>query len=164
MSFSLLPQYSFSHIEDITPALLQSQGVELLMLDLDNTISPYTVDLPSEALLRWTEDMKQGGIRLFILSNSRSDTRVRRFAEAMDIGFISRAGKPRRRGAKKVLGMLGLRPEQAALAGDQIFTDVLAANRSGMLSILVEPLLLNTFLFRVRYIVEGPFRRRSRYK
>lgn len=164
MSFSFVPQYSFQSLEEISPELLKSAGVELLMMDLDNTISPYKVDVPSEGLLSWTEHMKSDGITLFIVSNSHSDSRVRVFAEAMDIGFISRANKPMTGGVRKVLRMFGLQPEQAALAGDQIFTDILVANRSGVVSLLVEPILLHTFLFRARYIMERPFRRMSRNK
>ena len=33
-----------------------------------------------------------------------------------------------------------LKPTQIALVGDQIFTDVLGANRMGMFSILVDPI------------------------
>lgn len=63
MSFSLRPKYVIKSLLDLTPQMLKDRGIELLILDLDNTISPYGEKLPSEKVLKWTEDMKKGGIK-----------------------------------------------------------------------------------------------------
>jgi HAD superfamily phosphatase (TIGR01668 family) len=50
------------------------------------------------------------------------------------------AKKPLKRGFYKAQKLLGIeKVEEIAVAGDQLFTDVLGANRVGMISILVEP-------------------------
>lgn len=48
--------------------------------------------------------------------------------------------KPLKKGFKKAINKLQEKPENIAAIGDQIFTDVLGANRSKMFSILVKPL------------------------
>ncbi len=40
MSFSLLPKHIAEDVTQLTPQLLRSLGIRLLMLDFDNTIVP----------------------------------------------------------------------------------------------------------------------------
>ena len=46
MPFSLLPQIITEELPDVTPELLAAKNIRLLMLDFDNTIVPYTTDVP----------------------------------------------------------------------------------------------------------------------
>ena len=48
--------------------------------------------------------------------------------------------KPLKRGFKKIEKETQIKGENIAVVGDQIFTDVLGGNRSGMFTILVEPI------------------------
>jgi hypothetical protein len=80
-------------IYDIGPDKLKDKKIELLLIDLDNTMSPYSISEPSPGLIRWADDIKKAGIDLFIISNSRSE-RPRIFAEALGIGYINRARNP----------------------------------------------------------------------
>ena len=45
MSFSLLPDLIFPALTDVTPQALMARGIELLLLDFDNTIVPYLLFL-----------------------------------------------------------------------------------------------------------------------
>ena len=47
MPFSLLPKIIANRLTDITPELLHIRDIRLLMLDFDNTIVPYTTDIPT---------------------------------------------------------------------------------------------------------------------
>ena len=40
MSISFLPKFIADELTDLTPELLQRQGIRLLMMDFDNTIVP----------------------------------------------------------------------------------------------------------------------------
>ena len=162
MRFCLIPDITAPDVFTVTPDLLCDRGITLLLLDLDNTLAPYSEDMPSERILRWMEGHRAAGISLFIVSNNRSDARVSRYAAACDIPFISRAGKPHPRGLETAMAQMGRRREEAALMGDQVFTDALAANRAGMLSIVVKPLDIPNVLFRLRYFIEQPIRRLSK--
>ena len=48
MTVSLLPRVIADKLTDLTPQRLQDMGVELLMMDFDNTIVPYTTDTPTD--------------------------------------------------------------------------------------------------------------------
>ena len=50
MPFSLLPKIIANRLTDITPELLYARDIRLLMLDFDNTIVPYTTDVPTQAM------------------------------------------------------------------------------------------------------------------
>ena len=58
----------------------------------------------------------------------------------IDRPYISFGMKPLKRGLNKAKKILGLKNEEIAVVGDQIFTDVIGANRNKMFSILVKPL------------------------
>ena len=156
MPFSLLPKVIFHKLTDITPEYLRAQGRSLLMLDFDNTMLPYTSRIPTGELLRWIDGMKRGGIRLCVVSNSKKN-KAKEFCAAHNIGCITHSKKPFRRGIRQCLARFGAKPGEAALAGDQIFTDVLGANRSGALSILVKPIHLHNIWLKLRHAAEKPF-------
>ncbi len=158
MSFSPFPDYKFKSILDISPDFLKENGIELLLLDLDNTVSPYKTQAPDSTVTAWAEKMKKAGIRLFIVSNNRGD-RPKVFAEALDINYIGRAGKPFTAGVIQAMDYSGAEKKNTALAGDQVYTDVLAANGAGIKSILVEPIKFTNPLLAIRYALELPFRR-----
>ena len=72
MSFSPIPDYSFEKLENITPGFLKEKNIDLLMLDLDNTISPYGRHEPGASMIKWAAEMRDAGIELIIVSNNNS--------------------------------------------------------------------------------------------
>ena len=73
MSISLLPKCIAHALPDITPAQLRKREIKLLMLDFDNTIVPYTTDVPTENMKDWISVMKKSGIQLCVVSNSKKE-------------------------------------------------------------------------------------------
>lgn len=161
--FSLLPWRQTQSIYDLTGESLAASGIHFLMADLDNTLIPYSAALPDEALHRWLEDLRAHGVALFLLSNSRKATRAPNFATALGIPYLCHAGKPKRGGYRKAMADHGMTAGESAMVGDQIFTDILGANRAGVRSILVEPIELRGNPGRyLRYWAELPMRWLSR--
>ena len=158
MSFSLIHRYTFREFADVSPAFLKKLGVGFLMLDLDNTIALYANHKPTDSVRQWVEEIKGSGMELFFISNTKRENRIERFADELKIGFIKNAGKPSPAGILRALEIKGYRPEESAFLGDQIFTDTLAANRAGVISIIVKPLSMKNPLFAIRFAVESPFR------
>ncbi len=153
-----IPQRMARDIYEITPQYLKSRDVELLLLDLDNTMSPYHIHEPSGRLIAWIESMKEQGIEPFILSNNRGD-RPKVFADALGVGYINRAHKPSTEVLLQVLKDKGVSKAHTALIGDQIYTDMLCAVRSGVMGICVKPICLRRNpLLAIRYFAEFPFR------
>ena len=159
MAFSLIPQGVYRSIYHMDKEALARRGVKLLLADLDNTLARYGQRKPDQQLCHWVEDLRERGIQVFILSNSRKPDRVSAFADALGVPFYGRAHKPGRTGFAAALKQTGCRPEEAAMVGDQIFTDVLGANRMEIPAYLVEPIQLAGNPGRyLRYAVETPFR------
>ena len=156
MPFSLLPEAIFQKLTDISPAYLHEQGIGLLMLDFDNTMLPYTSKLPTQELLNWIDGMKLSGIRLCVVSNSKKD-KAAGFCKTHNIPCIKHSRKPTGKGIGQCLERFGIPPQQTALVGDQIFTDVLGANLAGSMSILVRPIHMHNIWLKLRFGVEQPF-------
>lgn len=157
--FSLLPWRQTDSVLDLLGTDLIENGITFLMADLDNTLCRYKEREPSEELRAWAESLRRSGVELFLLSNSRKPDRARLFAETLGIKYLGHAGKPRRSGFLRTLERCAVRPENCAMVGDQIFTDVLGANRTGVRSILVRPIELAGNPGRyIRYGVELPMR------
>ena len=55
------------------------------------------------------------------------------------------------------MNQYGIPAENCALAGDQIFTDVLGANGQGVQSILVKAIHNHNFWLKARHVLELPF-------
>ena len=156
MPFSLLPRVLARSLTELTPRLLEERGIRLLMLDFDNTIVPYTTDVPTGEMISWLRDMRKSGIQLCVVSNSRKD-RVRRVCEKYGLDCITHARKPFQKGIRECLAKYGIPPFQAALAGDQIYTDTLGANRAGVMPILVRAIDNHNFWLKARHVLELPF-------
>ena len=157
MPFSLLPKRMTKALTDVTPELLRSRNIRLLMLDFDNTIVPYTTDVPTQAMEHWLKNMNaQEDIQVCIVSNSHND-RVPAFCEKYGLDCITHAKKPLSRGIRQCLEKYGIPAGQAALVGDQIYTDTLGANCMGVTSILVKAIDNHTFWLKARHVLELPF-------
>ena len=61
MPFSLLPRIRTEKLTDLTVQHLLDRKIRLLMLDFDNTIVPYTTNVPTEEMERWLRAMVEIG-------------------------------------------------------------------------------------------------------
>jgi HAD superfamily phosphatase (TIGR01668 family) len=156
MPFSPLPKLIAESLTDITPELLRSRDIRLLMLDFDNTIVPYTTCVPTEEVRRWFDLMKAQDISLCIVSNSHND-RVPKFCRERNMAVITHAKKPFTKGINECLNKFAIPAEEAALVGDQIYTDTLGANSAGVTSILVKAIDNHNFWLKARHVLEKPF-------
>ena len=135
----LTPDWFVPSIYDIDLDALWAQGVRGLIVDLDNTLARRDQPLPDERLRRWLDQARGRGFKICILSNNL-EHRVQLFARACGVPAVHAATKPRRRAFQRALALIGLSPQEAAVIGDQLFTDVLGGNRLGMVTVLVVPL------------------------
>lgn len=156
MSFSLLPKLMTDELTDLTPELLRSRRIRLLMMDFDNTIVPYTTDVPTRKMADWIAEMNASDIQLCVVSNSRND-RVKIFCKKYGIPCITRAKKPGTRGIRECLSKFGIPTREAALVGDQIYTDTLGGNFAGVTSILVRAIDNHNIWLKLRHVAEMPF-------
>ena len=134
------PKQYINNISELDIPALKAYGIDGMVLDIDNTLVPYHVPSPTPEVIAFVDALKAAGIKAVIASNNNGD-RVTRFAEELGIFAIHKANKPLRSGLLKCAAVMEVDKTRTAVIGDQIFTDVLGANRCGMYSILVKPIL-----------------------
>lgn len=167
MPFSLMPSRLFERYQEVTPELLRQAGVTLLLSDLDFTLAPKSVRRPDPALRAWIAEMKAAGIQVMIVSNNRSGVRVTEFCADLGIPYQGHAGKPSAKGLEAAMARAGTDRAHTAMLGDKLLTDMLAANRAGVLALMVEPLGGAVTLWqKVLHALQAPFKAlcRSRAK
>jgi hypothetical protein len=127
-------------ILSLTPDILQQYQLRGLVLDVDDTLVPLRATQASEELRQWVEQVRQV-VALWLVSNNLSEARISSIAKSLNLPYILGARKPSRRKLRKATEAMSLPVEQVAMVGDRLFTDVLAGNRLGMFTILVEPMI-----------------------
>jgi HAD superfamily phosphatase (TIGR01668 family) len=127
-------------ITSLTPEILQQHSLKGLVLDVDETLVPLKETQVSDDILQWVEQIRQV-VPIWLVSNNLSDTRIGGIAKALDLPYLLGAVKPSRRKLRRASEAMALPPSQVAMVGDRLFTDVIAGNRLGMFTILVEPMV-----------------------
>ena len=135
----LYPNAYLKKVEDINIELLQKNKLKALILDLDNTLIDYNKNL-SDNIIQWAKELKGQGVRLYILTNSNDKQKVEKVAGKLGIPYQSFAMKPFKKGFLKIQKILNIKPENIAVVGEQIFTDIIGGNRCNMHTILVDPI------------------------
>ncbi|MEO0755500.1 MAG: YqeG family HAD IIIA-type phosphatase [Cyanobacteria bacterium J06648_16] len=124
----------------LTPDILHQHGIRGLILDVDETLVSMSSADPDADIRQWVQRMKASQT-VVLLSNNIYHERIRRIAEALDVPFFTAAGKPSRRKLRQALAAIDLPAETVAMVGDRLFTDVLAGNRLGLFTVLVDPVI-----------------------
>lgn len=134
----IYPDFYLDSVLEITPEFCNKNGIKGLILDIDNTL----IDIDKkmiEGAEKWHKQVVDSGIKTIIVSNTSKKEKAERVANILGIEFINFAQKPAKGGYLKAKDKMGLKCEEIASVGDQIFTDVIGANRCKMKSILVKP-------------------------
>ncbi|MGI6491798.1 MAG: YqeG family HAD IIIA-type phosphatase [Peptococcaceae bacterium] len=133
------PKLYAASLVELKPEFLRELGLRGVLLDLDNTVVRRDSLVFSKEVKAWLDELRAYGFKMCIISNN-SKRRVGAAAEQLQIPAVHRAVKPLGSPFRRGLKILGTRPEETALIGDQIFTDILGGNRCGLYTILVVPL------------------------
>ena len=135
----IYPNDYFDKIEKIKKEYLQKNKIKALILDMDNTLINYNLEMPKR-VENWARELKGQGVKLIIVSNSNKKEKVEKISNMLGIKYILFAKKPLKSGLKKAAKMLEEDVSNIAVVGDQIFTDVIGGNRCKMHTILVDSL------------------------
>ncbi len=135
--FSLF--YPGCYVEDVFSidyVKLTAMGVKALIFDIDNTLVPHGAD-STPRVDEFFHHLHGMGLKTLLLSNNNRE-RIERFKRNFDSLYIEEAGKPHAACYHHAVQMLGVQPSEVVVVGDQVFTDILGANRAGLQSILVK--------------------------
>ena len=117
---------------------LYEEGYRGIIFDIDNTLVPHgaPADERAKQLFR---DLKELGYSCCLLSNNQ-EPRVKMFNEEIGVPYIFNAHKPPGKNYRRAMQLMGTDRNTTLFVGDQLFTDVWGAKRSGIRNILVRPI------------------------
>ena len=139
---TFVPDEAVERLSQVDLDALRARGLTVILLDLDNTITPWrSLDVPGD-IAEWLERAKRD-FRVCIASNTSKMKRLEALKERLGIegcGFVSKPW-----GMKRTIERLGISGAEAAVIGDQLITDVAGGKLIGAHSILVKPVSRDEF-------------------
>jgi uncharacterized protein len=124
----------------LSPEIIRQNHLKGLILDVDDTLVSMRQSHASDDVLQWVTQVKRVA-NIWLVSNNLSQKRIGRIAASLELPYLLGAKKPSRKKLRKAMDAMDLRPQEVAMVGDRLFTDVLAGNRLGLFTILVEPMV-----------------------
>ncbi len=123
---------------DIAFEDLYDAGYRGIIFDIDNTLVPHGAPADERAKTLFAQ-LKELGFACCLLSNNQ-EPRVKMFHEAVHVNYIFNAHKPSIKNYQRAMEMMGTDLDNTIFVGDQLFTDVWGAKRTGIRNILVKPI------------------------
>lgn len=139
MNKMFLPTTFVDTVFDMDLGSLKASGIKAFIFDIDNTLATYAMPIPDDKTANWLKELKASGFGVYFVSNNNRE-RVKKFAEFVDVPYISKAAKPLSFFLRKACRKMGVTPKEAALVGDQLFTDIWGGNWLRMHTVLVKPI------------------------
>lgn len=135
----LRPDHYYTGVRAIDFESLRSSGIQALLFDIDNTISPHHSTEVVPGMPEWLAALGTSGFGVrFVSNNWHADLGQR--AGVLGFPAIGKAKKPLPGGFRRAARELGVPIGACAVIGDQLFTDILGGNLAGAVTILVDPL------------------------
>ncbi|HFI0041241.1 TPA: YqeG family HAD IIIA-type phosphatase [Streptococcus suis] len=148
-----MPDFALEKAYDVTVESLKKHGIKVVFVDLDNTLIAWNNPDGTPEMRQWLHDLRDAGIPVVVVSNNKYE-RVKRAVEKFGIEFEAFALKPFTFGINRALKRYDVQPYEVVMIGDQLMTDIRAAKRAGLKSVLVKPLIktdsINTQINRWR--------------
>lgn len=117
---------------------LYEKGYRGLIFDIDNTLVPHGAPADARAIALF-ERLKKIGFKCCLISNNQ-EPRVKMFNEKIQVDYVYNAHKPSTKNYIKAMEIMGTNKANSVFIGDQLFTDVWGAKRTGIHNILVKPI------------------------
>ena len=117
---------------------LYEEGICGVIFDIDNTLVPHGAPADKRAEELFAR-LKRIGISSCLLSNNQ-EPRVKMFNKNINTNYIFNAHKPSVKNYEKAMKIMGTDKSSTLFVGDQLFTDVWGAKRTGIRNILVQPI------------------------
>ena len=117
---------------------LYEEGYRGIIFDIDNTLVMHGAPADERAKKLFVM-LKELGFTCCLLSNNQ-EPRVKMFNEDVQVHYIFNAHKPSTVNYEKAMDLMGTDKNNTIFVGDQLFTDVWGAKRTGIRNILVKPI------------------------
>ena len=126
------PAHAAENLQSVDLQRLFDAGKRLILLDVDHTIVQWHSEEFAPEIVEWVERAKAMGFGICIISNTHRPDRLMRLVAKLGVETVRGRIKPSRAMFRLALIKFGRKPEEAVMIGDQMMTDVLGANRSGI--------------------------------
>lgn len=117
---------------------LYEEGYRGVIFDIDNTLVPHGAPADERAKKLFAR-LKKIGFASCLISNNQ-EPRVKMFNEEIQTQYIFNAHKPSTKNYIRAMELIGTDKTNTVFVGDQLFTDVWGAKRTGIRNILVKPI------------------------
>lgn len=131
--------YPYEYVESVFSIdynKLYNNGYKGIIFDIDNTLVHHGDDSTKE-VDNLFKTIQKIGFQTLLLSNN-DQKRVKRFLRNINSLYICDAEKPSAENYLKAVEMMNLKKSEVIYVGDQIFIDILGANRARIPSVLVK--------------------------
>lgn len=139
LSKYFFPDLKYRCVGDIDVEKLSKKGIKYAILDIDNTLVPYTTEKPDQNALAFLHRLEENNIKYCFLSNN-SIERIDIFNEEIKAPGFPDAKKPLLSGINRAVEFFNAEKSECVMIGDQIFTDVTVGKRAEILTVLVDPI------------------------
>lgn len=146
MRNNLIPKLHVKSPYELDIEVLKKNSIKGIIIDIDNTLVPWSEKFADQKVMDLIDKLLKAGFELCILSNGTKN-RVASFNKDLKLPAVHNAAKPSRAAFSKALSHLNTKPENTAVIGDQIFTDILGGNRMGLFTVLVVPISSKEFIW-----------------
>ncbi len=143
-----IPTYTAQSIFEIDPAFYVEMGLNIILIDLDNTLDNCHDAEPAPRVIELLNKLIDAGLSPYITSNN-SGRRVKKYARYLGVTYTYRLMKPFKRRFEKFITSHHLDKNHIVIVGDQIYTDIEVSVKLGVKSILVEPIRKGDQIFTV---------------
>jgi HAD superfamily phosphatase (TIGR01668 family) len=140
------PRLVVPAVTALKPEFFHSHGLKAALLDLDNTLVLWHGAEVQQDVAEWVRCLQAAGVRFCLASNTHRPRRLSMLGEALGVPFELGVAKPGRAGLLRCLARVEAAPEETAMIGDQVLTDIWGGNRCGLYTILVQPISRHEFI------------------
>ena len=158
-----IPDMYKKNIHLIDYKKLKKIGIKVLLFDFDNTLLEKGNYLIDDKTIKLFNNLKKQ-FNIYIASNSIHKSKLQKTSEKLSVPYVKDSRKPFKKGFRK-LKLKDINPEEIAMIGDQVITDVLGSNRMNYFSILIDPINNDEWLLtRLNRIIERIVLKKNKIK
>lgn len=133
------PCIIINNYDELNIKKYRNDGFNAILLDVDNTITPYFVEIPNEEGKAFVQKLKDNDFKVIVFSNNKKK-RVSKVAKSIDCEYMYWSCKPLCFGFFRAKKKYNLDFKKTLCMGDQLITDVLGANLMNIYSIYCKPI------------------------
>ena len=145
------PDYSLESIYDIDKNELKSKGIKGIFFDLDSTVMESKTGKFTKKTLDFLNEL-QKDFKVAIISNNHKKGYIDKVQKISPVNVYGNARKPDVKILKIACYEMGLEIKEVVMVGDRPLTDILAGQKAGMKTILVDSISKEKEGILVRFV------------